>query len=35
MMTDTSRLISLMGVTGQTGAYILQEFDRNPGDARI
>ncbi|MDR6126695.1 NAD(P)H dehydrogenase (quinone) [Sphingomonas sp. SORGH_AS802] len=34
-MTDTSPLIFLMGVTGQTGRYILEEFDRDPGGARI
>jgi NAD(P)H dehydrogenase (quinone) len=35
MTTDTNPLIFLMGVTGQTGRYILEDFDRNPGDARI
>jgi NAD(P)H dehydrogenase (quinone) len=35
-MTDkTSPLIFLMGVTGQTGRHILEDFDKNPGHARI
>lgn len=35
MATDNSPLIFLMGVTGQTGRFILEDFDRNPSDARI
>jgi NAD(P)H dehydrogenase (quinone) len=35
MTTDTSPLIFLMGATGQTGRWILEDFDKNPGDARI
>lgn len=35
MTTVTSPLIFLMGVTGQTGRLILEDFDKNPGDARI
>jgi NAD(P)H dehydrogenase (quinone) len=35
MTTDNGPLIFLMGVTGQTGRYILEDFDKNPGDARI
>lgn len=35
MATNTSPLIFLMGVTGQTGRYILDDFDKNPGDVRI
>jgi len=35
MTTDTTPLIFLMGTTGQTGRLILEDFDRNPGDARI
>ena len=35
MATDNSPLIFLMGVTGQTGRYILEDFDKNPGNARI
>jgi len=35
MATDTSPLIFLMGVTGQTGRLILEDFDRTPGNARI
>lgn len=34
MTTDTP-LIFLMGTTGQTGRLILEEFDRDPGNARI
>jgi NAD(P)H dehydrogenase (quinone) len=35
MTSNTGPLIFLMGVTGQTGRHILEDFDRNPGDARI
>jgi len=35
MATDNSPLIFLMGVTGQTGRYILEDFDRIPGDTRV
>src|SRR4028118_2190544 len=35
MATDNSPLIFLMGVTGHTGRFILEDFDRNPSDARI
>ncbi|MEG4276395.1 NmrA family NAD(P)-binding protein [Microcoleus sp. MON1_C1] len=35
MATDNSPLIFLMGVTGQTGRLILEDFDRTPGNARI
>lgn len=35
MTIDTSPLIFLMGTTGQTGRHILDELDRDPGDARI
>ncbi|MEP0873075.1 NmrA family NAD(P)-binding protein [Trichocoleus desertorum AS-A10] len=35
MATDNSPLIFLMGVTGQTGRFILEDFDRNPSDARV
>ncbi len=35
MATNDSPLIFLMGVTGQTGRLILEDFDRSPGDARI
>jgi NAD(P)H dehydrogenase (quinone) len=35
MTSNTSPLIFLMGVTGQTGRHILEDFDNNPGDARI
>ncbi|WP_157816869.1 hypothetical protein [Nostoc flagelliforme] len=35
MATDNSPLIFLMGVTGQTGRFILEDFDRNLSDARI
>ena len=30
MTTDASPLIFLMGVTGQTGRLILEDFDRHP-----
>jgi NAD(P)H dehydrogenase (quinone) len=35
MTTDTRPLIFLMGTTGQTGRHILEDFDQNPGNARI
>ncbi|MEG5042750.1 NmrA family NAD(P)-binding protein [Microcoleus sp. B3-C5] len=35
MATDNSPLIFLMGVTGQTGRLILEDFDRTPSNARI
>jgi uncharacterized protein YbjT (DUF2867 family) len=35
MTIDTTPLIFLMGVTGQTGSLILKDFDKNPSDARI
>jgi len=35
MTTNHSPLIFLMGVTGQTGRHILEDFDKNPGNARI
>lgn len=35
MTTDSSPLIFLMGTTGQTGRYILEELVRDPGGARI
>jgi NAD(P)H dehydrogenase (quinone) len=34
-MTDNNPLIFLMGVTGQTGRFILEDFDKNPGDVRV
>jgi uncharacterized protein YbjT (DUF2867 family) len=35
MTTDSNPLIFLMGVTGQTGRFILEEFDNNPSDVRV
>jgi NAD(P)H dehydrogenase (quinone) len=35
MAANNSPLVFLMGVTGQTGRLILEDFDRNPGAVRI
>jgi uncharacterized protein YbjT (DUF2867 family) len=35
MTTDSRPLIFLMGVTGQTGRLILEDFDNNPSDVRV
>lgn len=35
MTTDSSPLIFLMGVTGQTGRLILEDFDNNASDVRV